>query len=308
MSSKALDYTIAIDWGSTSFRAYLLDNSGQLIDKNSSVYGVFKLVESFENTLKSSCAEWFAQYEISQIYIAGMAGSRNGWLEAAYVACPANENSITDLCVHPNSSLPYKISIIPGVMGTSPSGFTDVMRGEETQLLGVLDENEAVACLPGTHSKWVHLKDEKIQSFATLVTGELFELVQKNSSIGSLISDSDRQELDEQSFELGVKDFTEANEITETSLLHSLFSVRAKAVTDQLNVSSMYSYLSGMIIADEVYSALKMFKHQSKVILITDKKLRLPYEKVFKHFGIKFSFVESESAFLQGMKKLTSIV
>lgn len=298
--------SIAVDWGSTSFRAYLLDEQMQLLDKTSNSYGVFKLNGSFEEVLSDSCAEWFSAHQIERIVIAGMAGSRNGWLEASYAQCPVKVEGLLGRSVEPESGLSYPIHILPGVQGISPSGFVDVMRGEEIQLMGVIDNDAALICLPGTHSKWVAVENAAIQSFATLLTGEMFELVQKNSSIGSLITDQDRKEIDKTSFENGVNDYRNANKEIDTSLLHSLFSVRAKAVTDQLEQVSMFSYLSGMIIADDINAALKMFADTQRVLLVTDEKLRAPYEQAFSLFGVDVSFIDSEQAFLQGMKKIMS--
>ncbi len=297
---------IAIDWGSSSFRAYLLDEHLDCIEKVSNAHGVFHLQKSFAETLVEACGHWMKTNTIDEILLAGMAGSRNGWLETAYSQCPVSASQHREAAKKITNELNVDIEVLPGVQAKSPSGFPDVMRGEEVQIFGALDRlqmQNAIICLPGTHSKWIELQDGNIKSFATLMTGELFALVNQNSSIGSLVNDT---EFDANSFLAGVSDQKQGSDLLDSKvgLTHSLFSVRARAVSNTLEVSSVYSYLSGLLLADEIASAQTLFDIQKEVVLISDDKLSQAYRIALDSFGLETQLVDSEIAFLQGIKFL----
>lgn len=308
--------TIAIDWGSTSFRAYLLDESWQCVDKVENKNGIFNCQGSFSDILKAACAGWMLSHDIEQIIMGGMIGSRNGWVETAYSQCPVSAQAHRQQATVIATDLDLPVQVLQGVQGVSPCTYPDVMRGEEIQLFGVVEEigsSKATVCLPGTHSKWVHLEEGSIQSFATLITGELFALVTEHSSIGTLI---EKKEFDKASFLQGVQDLVDDNSDdksdvsnlkAKTGLLHSLFSVRARAVSNTLQVSSVFSYLSGLIIADEISTACQLFKIDKEVILITDEKFKEPYQFALQVFGRSVRFIDSETAFLNGIKQLSQI-
>ncbi len=304
-------YTIAIDWGSSSFRSFLLDAKLELVDQIKNSFGVFQLPDPFENVLSSVCAHWFRQYSIDAILIAGAAGSREGWLEVPYVTCPVKVEHIGAATLSPSSSLDQVIKLFPGAKCKSPSGLVDVMRGEETLLLGaieVTDLNDALVCLPGTHSKWAEVRSGQIASFATLMTGEIFGLLQEHGSIGALISDHDKNTFDSASFTAGIEDYLAVCAQQETSLLHMIFSMRAKVVSGQSRVHSQNSYLSGVILADEVYTAKKMFPQSDAVILITDAKFRDLYKQALTYIGFNFTVLDSEKMFLAGIRQLIQVM
>ena len=297
--------SIAVDWGSSSFRAYLLDEQLQCVDKVSSAKGVFNVKEPFAIVLKNSCASWLQNNTIQRIIMGGMIGSRNGWKETSYSQCPVSAKKHSQLALNVENDLGVRVEILQGVQGLSPSGFVDVMRGEEIQLFGALDNlssESAMVCLPGTHSKWVHMQSQEICSFATLMTGEMFALIREHSSIGSLVTDT---EFHESSFLQGVHDLQNANKIVSTSLLHSLFSVRAKAVSNTLTATSIFSYLSGLIIADEIKNANTLFNLQEKeLVVITDDKLKQVYSLALAAYSLNAIFLSSEAAFLNGIRRL----
>ena len=297
---------IAVDWGSTSFRAYLLDEQLNCVDKVSNANGVFKLKKSFVETLQEACGAWISKGDVSEVLLAGMAGSRNGWVETAYSQCPVSAVEHKSGAVDLDTEFALQVQVLPGVQGQSPCGFPDVMRGEEVQLFGALeylDKESAIVCLPGTHSKWVKLQDGKITVFATLMTGELFALLREHSSIGTLVTD---EEFDKTSFLQGAHDQMQAEKTAagKVGLSHSLFSVRARAVSNSLHASSIFSYLSGLIIADEISTASSLFNLDQEVVVITDKKLSAAYSHALKAANIKAVFIDSETAFLQGIKRL----
>ena len=299
-------HRIAVDWGSSSFRAYLLDEQLNCIDKVSNSNGVFTLKESFAEALQEACGQWIEKGDIDEVLLAGMAGSRNGWRETSYSQCPVNAESHRQAALDIETDFEFKIAVLPGVQTVSPCGFPDVMRGEEVQLFGALDSlqtKDAVVCLPGTHSKWVDLHNAQIESFATLMTGELFAMIRKHSSIGVLIDDTS---FDEKSFLQGVNEQRDGTACLKNNvgLMHSLFSVRARTVSKTLQAESVYSYLSGLLLADEISNAQNMFDLKKELVLISDEKLSPSYELALQAFGLSAQVIDSEKAFLQGMKCL----
>ncbi len=297
---------IAVDWGSSSFRAYLLDEQLNCVDKISNANGVFSLKSSFADTLQEACGEWLRENGVEEVLLAGMAGSRNGWLETGYSQCPVSAGQHRQAALDITNRLRIRITVLPGVQALSPSGFPDVMRGEEVQIFGALEisqSKEAFICLPGTHSKWVELQDGNIKSFATLMTGELFALVSEYSSIGALVTDTD---FDKKSFLTGVRDQRQGSNLlnSKVGLTHSLFSVRARTVSNSLEATSVFSYLSGLLLADEIASVQNLFDLKKQVVLISDEKLSQPYQIALDSFGLQVKLIDSEEAFLQGIKLL----
>jgi len=297
---------IAVDWGSTSFRAYLMDEHLDCVDKRSNGNGVFNINGSFADVFQDACDQWISQDNVTEVLLAGMAGSRNGWRETSYSLCPVNASAHRQASLEIDSDFDFSIHVLPGVQTSSPCGFPDVMRGEEVQLFGALTDlnlKDAVVCLPGTHSKWVDMNNNNVKSFATLMTGEVFALIREHSSVGVLVNDTN---FDEKSFLQGVSDQRSGTKQLKSSvgLTHSLFSVRARAVSNSLQVDSGYSYLSGLLLADEITTALSMFDERKELVLISDDKLSRPYQLALNAFGLSAKTIDSEHAFLKGMQLL----
>jgi len=303
-----LKHTIVVDWGSSSFRAYLLDADLKSVDQVRNGHGVLHISQAFEKTLMSACQAWLESFQIEDVIIIGAIGSREGWVEVPYVSCPVTVKEIVQSALEPTTSLPLKIHIMPGVKGFSPCGMVDVMRGEETLLLGAIKAKEltdAFVCLPGTHSKWIEVSESRIKSFATLITGELFAMLQKSEgTIGALLNNEEVEELDSDSFIEGLKDYCKAMAKQEASLLHILFSQRAKFVSSESEVKSQSAYLSGLIVADEVYNAKKMFPTMHEVVLVTDAKFKDIYQEAFSLLNLKSIILDSEKMFLLGIRRI----
>ena len=172
---------IAVDWGTSNVRARLVDGAGVLLAETQSGDGIATLsAGEHEAAFERLAAGWPAVPAI----MAGMIGSRQGWREAAYLACPAATGALAGAIVRFRSAGGRPIAIVPGVMLTSRSRDGDVMRGEETQIVGLLGGNpgfDGVAVMPGTHSKWVTIAGGTIGDFQTVMTGELFDLLAHTS-------------------------------------------------------------------------------------------------------------------------------
>ncbi|MCG8473074.1 MAG: 2-dehydro-3-deoxygalactonokinase, partial [Desulfobacterales bacterium] len=182
---------IALDWGTTSLRAWCLDEGGNVLHFRSGGDGITQISDhNFENELYRMVGEWMDQYPEAILMACGMIGSRNGWSEVPYALCPAGKKELVDGL----EVLPLKggrsLYLIPGVC-LDESLRTDIMRGEETQIIGALKGwREGVAVLPGTHCKWAKVKDGEITSFSTYLTGELFAAIKKATLIGTMVHES----------------------------------------------------------------------------------------------------------------------
>lgn len=237
---------IAVDWGSSSLRAFRLDAGGRVRDARRSNEGVLKSEGRYAGVLESTIVGW----DDPLIVMAGMIGSRQGWQEAPYVACPANAEAIARAMVQlVEGAVPGRQAwLVPGLRSCGDDGMPDVMRGEETQLAGLLPALGGGAhalCLPGTHSKHVRVVDGRIESFRTYMTGELFDVLRRHSVLGRMMAQTTHR--DEAAFADGMRLAGQGG-----GLLHQLFSVRTRALFDELAPDQLSSYLSGLLIGHEL--------------------------------------------------------
>ena len=175
---------LALDWGTSSARAYRLSAGGAVLDRREAPLGVMQVREGqHAAALVSLLGDW-AELRLPRI-ASGMIGSRQGWIEVPYVDCPADTAAlVAGLRTTPGGEM----AIVPGLVHRDGDGVPDVLRGEETQIVGAVPEGDEgiLAVLPGTHSKWVRVESGRIVSFATYMTGELFALLLQHSILGRL--------------------------------------------------------------------------------------------------------------------------
>ena len=240
---------LAVDWGTSSLRIYRLDSDGNVRDSRYSPKGILNIADmAFAAALESEAGDWIAAGE-TPILMSGMIGSRQGWKEAAYVPCPAGIGEIASTM----SAIEWdthRAWISPGVQCRNHTGVHDVMRGEEVQILGIVDElghGEHRVCLPGTHSKWVIVRDNKIISFTTHMTGEVFAILKEHSILGRTM---EVDHFSKTAFLSGV-----ARAAHSDGLLHHLFGVRAQVLAGELAQEESATYLSGILIGHELRSA-----------------------------------------------------
>lgn len=237
---------IAVDWGTSRFRAYHMDGA-RILDRIETGQGILAVEGRFAGTLREVVASWLAMGE-TQILLSGMVGSRQGWVEAPYVPCPAGASELAGSLTR----VPFEgatVLLLPGVTGADADGVPEVMRGEETQILGELDRIGAygLACLPGSHSKWVRLSAGRIAEFTTHMTGEAFAALRQHTILSRLMLDGPHDAL---AFRKGVQRSGQAG-----GLLHHLFGVRALGLMGRLPDAGAASYLSGLLIGHEVRAA-----------------------------------------------------
>jgi 2-dehydro-3-deoxygalactonokinase len=238
---------VAIDWGTSAARAYRLDACGRVVDRRGVALGVKHVRDRrFEPALAKLLGEWIA--EPAPRIACGMIGSRQGWLEAPYVDCPASLTALADrLARVPQDEL----TIVPGVATRDAAGIPDVRRGEETQLLGAIapDEPGVLAVLPGTHSKWARVEHGRIVDFTTFMTGELYAVLIDHSMLGRL-SGHEPGAFARDAFSRGV-----ARGLDDGALAHDLFGARTLALTGKLADDEVADWLSGLLIGREVRAA-----------------------------------------------------
>lgn len=239
---------IAVDWGTSSFRAFRLDACGVVIEQRRAALGVLACKGRFEAVLQEQIAGW----DDELIVLAGMIGGRQGWVEMPYVSVPAAAADIAAamLRIDATGLRGRNVWTVPGLLhrGLTPNS-ADVMRGEETQLCGLLEHEDStrlLVCLPGTHSKWAVVEQARIGSFFTAMTGELFDLLRTHSLLASLMT-KENSAIDHAAFIQGIARAGEPG-----GLLHHLFSVRTSGLLGSLQTRQLSSYLSGLLIAHEL--------------------------------------------------------
>jgi 2-dehydro-3-deoxygalactonokinase len=290
---------IAINWGSSNFRAWKLNAAGTVEAEKSSGRGAVQVAPGgFPEALMAEVGDWVRGGE-SRVLMAGMVGARRGWKEAPYVRVPASFEQVVGGVIRLEVDLPgatlLDARIVPGLLGADDSGVPEVMRGEETEIFGCAHELAGAAhlCLPGTHTKWVRMESGKIAAFSTSMTGDLYKAVREGTILrASLSSSTQDEQKDDAAFLRGVARSKQAG-----ALAHHLFGVRALVLTGELAEQSASSYLSGLLIGHEVKT---MVKEGERVHLIGDPGLCSLYASALHEFGVSSS-VEPVGAALRGL-------
>lgn len=235
---------IAIDWGSTNLRAWLYQQ-GQCIDSLTSESGVTRLQgRTPQQCFSELISPWFGRYGVLPVIMAGMVGSNAGWQSVPYLPCPVALTDIPHHLTQVASPLPGEVRIIPG-LSIARADNSNVMRGEETQLIGAQLLHPSSLCLmPGTHCKWVRMDGGVVTDFRTVITGELHYLLLKFGLVGVGIGG---QATDEDAFLQGVE-----TGFNDAGIVSRLFEVRAAHLLGQRDKSTVSEWLSGLLIGNEV--------------------------------------------------------
>ncbi|MEO7390969.1 MAG: 2-dehydro-3-deoxygalactonokinase [Ramlibacter sp.] len=278
---------IALDWGTSSLRAALFDAQGSVVEERSLPRGILTVPQGgFPAVFAEATAEWPAGLDTSFL-LSGMVGSRQGWVEAPYCACPVG---FADIAGALSWIEPGRIAIVPG-LSCEAHGVPDVMRGEETQVFGALELlgiEDGLFVLPGTHSKWVRVAGGRIESFSTFMTGEFYALLRQHSILGRTMPATDG-ELDEAAFTRGLRHAVQTG-----NLLHSAFSARTLSLFGRMPAEALPSYLSGLLIGEELRSQ-DMGAHRGPMVVVGAKALTLRYGLALQELGIASRTVESQA-------------
>ena len=239
---------IGVDWGTSAFRAFRLAADGHVLGRRSAPRGILHLAAgSFAEALREEIGAWLAEGE-TRVLLSGMIGSRQGWVEAPYLPCPAGAAELAATLV----PVPFgaaRVLLVPGLSDLDDAGTPEVMRGEETQIVGLLPRlgEEAIACLPGSHSKWARVAGGRITAYRTYLSGEAFAALRGGTILGRMMKDGPT---DTAAFDRGVARAAEPGH-----LLHHLFGVRTLGLFGELADTESASYLSGLLIGHEVRAA-----------------------------------------------------
>ncbi len=261
---------LALDWGTSSLRAFLLDQRGKIAMQREAAWGIQQLPSppangGFDHAFELIAGDWLARWPLLPVVACGMVGSAQGWCEAPYVPCPADLASLSSRLVRARSRLGIDVHIAPGLLlprqrkATGEDILPDVMRGEEVQILGALSLYPELAervclLLPGTHSKWAWTEAGTVTHFMTSMAGELFSVLRQHSILARLMPAALPLSIHLPAFEQGVERGYQA---APGKLITLLFSVRSMGLTGELPCEALPDYLSGLLIGTELAAALR---------------------------------------------------
>jgi 2-dehydro-3-deoxygalactonokinase len=288
---------IAGDWGTSRLRLYLCDAVGHVLARGE---GEGALVPDCAGRFAAAVAAWDKAHGALPAVLGGMVGSTIGWREVPYLTCPAKPAAIAGAALRFEAE-GRAVAILPGLSCVGKTGAPDVMRGEETQILGALrlypplTKGRHIFCLPGTHTKWVAVEDGTVTLFQTALSGELFELLRRHSVLAR-----DSSEVDAQSpaFALGLE-FTRRN--AGADLLHLLFSARSRVVTGEMAKTDAASYLSGLVLGKDVATALSLLDIRGPVQLICTPALAALYARALNAYDLDSAVIDGDRAALAGL-------
>ena len=250
---------IAIDWGSSSFRAYLMSPNGEILDEVASGDGIGSVAAgAYPATLKRLIGRWLEAHPSLPVVASGMVGSRHGWREAAYVKCPAGPREVAAHLTQVEAD-GRRVHLAAGLSYVDEAAQPDVMRGEETEIFGVADAGARLIVLPGSHSKWARVDGDRIVAFKTFVTGELFAALRDHTVAGAFARAAPAKSPGE-AFALGVRRGAAAAACEgKSGLLGLMFGARSLPLMGALPDEDAGEYLSGLLIGAEIGEARRLF-------------------------------------------------
>ena len=299
---------IAGDWGTTHLRLHLCSGAAVLAKVDGPGIGALSI--GAEATLFNAIGSWNYEHGHLPVWLAGMVGSRNGWREVPYASCPADVEKLRASLLRFTVN-DQQIAIAAGVACTNPHGAPDVMRGEETQILGAIATYPALAsgrnviALPGTHTKWAMIEDGRLQSFQTSLSGELYALLSERSTLlrAGVIEPDAAEEA--QGFEAGLK---RSRDLATLPLSHLLFEVRARQLVQGVSAAYASSYLSGLIIGQDILGALPLFDgvlHSGVAVpIVGAPKLTSLYSTALQAHGIGALPLDATALTIAGLHAL----
>ena len=250
---------IAVDWGSSSFRAYFMSLDGEVLDEVASGDGIGGVATgAYPATLKRLIGRWLDAHRDLPVIASGMVGSRHGWREAAYVKCPASPHDVASRLTQVEAD-GRRVHLAAGLSYVDEAGQPDVMRGEETEIFGVADSGARLIVLPGSHSKWARVEGDRVVAFKTFVTGELFAALRDHTVAGAFAKAAPAKSPGE-AFALGVRRGAAAGACEgKSGLLGLLFGARSLPLMGGLDGDDAGEYLSGLLIGAEIGEGRRLY-------------------------------------------------
>ncbi len=285
---------VAIDWGTSSFRAWALGRDASILGVRSAKAGMVTLKPAeYEVVLESHLTALGVDNRVP-VLICGMAGAAQGWQQAPYLDAPADLSALASDAISV-SGISRDVRILPGV-AQRMDGAWDVMRGEETILLGVSlnSRNPMSVCLPGTHSKWASLRNGRLERFDTAMTGEIYALLSERSTLSHALAGVPAVLGAE--FDAAVREAIAAPE----RILQKLFSIRAKPLLTGTTKSAQGAdRLSGLLIGLEIAGAQR--SGGDMITLIASGVLQQTYARAFDMADMRFTTLNANDLVQAGL-------
>lgn len=288
---------VAVDWGTTNLRLWIMDADGRILDQRTSGRGLKSLQpEEFEEELLRHVSDLIAPGATLLALACGMVGAKTGWTDAGYRSVPCAPICPGKLASAKAKNPGLDVRIVPGLRQENPH---DVMRGEETQISGAIrmgGGKDGAYCLPGTHSKWIKAEGGKVAGFATFMTGELFAAIESGTVVGDAVA---REGWDQSAFLEGVeRSAGEGGRLT-----GDLFGVRASALVGGMTPVECRSRLSGLLIGHEIRGAAR-FCESGEVTIIGESTLAGHYRAALESRGLKVRGLDAGQAALNGLRHI----
>jgi 2-dehydro-3-deoxygalactonokinase len=287
---------IAVDWGTSRLRLWALDNEGNILVERRSEEGLEGVRAAGFNAILEAHLTALDVAPDVPVIICGMAGSRQGWVEAPYIAVPASLDAIVNnaVCVE---EIQRDVRILPGLSQHLPSN-PQVMRGEETKLVGLgFSASRHLVCMPGTHAKWAGIDNSVVTGFTTFLTGELYSLFSTRSILRHSVDENASFAVDDQRFLEACKSMIEAPQF----LTQKLFSIRAAGLLFNETPDQCAATLSGLLIGAEVGAAKLSFGLGQQLTIAATGTLGVLYTNAAAMAGFKSTMVDSELLVRKGL-------
>jgi 2-dehydro-3-deoxygalactonokinase len=292
---------IVADWGTTRFRAYLVAD-GTIVDRVASEEGVSALkAGEHAGVFQAHAGHWLEAEPDLPVLLVGMVGSREGWTVAPYAQCPAAPADLAQKLVSVDLGGGRHAHIVPGLTCEPAPGAVDVMRGEETLAFGA-GVDSGLVCLPGTHSKWLEMRDGRIQRFGSFMTGEMYGLLRHHSMIGRPALDPENAAGFQEGLDTAARDAGSAR----AGLLHLLFGARAATVAGRLDPHMLGPLISGLLTGEEVRGALALLGRPETVTIVAGAPRADLYVRALDAVGVRTALVDPEAALIRGIVRIAT--
>lgn len=307
MAQRTEPALLGIDWGTSNRRAWWLADGGGVLAEVSDDQGLLAAQGRFAEALQSLLRAGPALPPAAPVLMSGMVGAASGWHEAPYLDAREPLAALVRKLVAVPAARP-RTFIVPGVCWSSPDGSVDVMRGEETQLLGALalGHGDGWYLLPGTHSKWVHLAGGCVADLATYMTGELFALLTRHGTLASVTGPAPEDARSDtpthpQAFARGVA------AAARSGLSNALFGCRAQVVAGRMPAGDAREYLSGLLIGAEWQDVQRRAGHAPEhITLIGTPELARRYAFVAAASGCHIDTLDARTVQLAAFTALSA--
>jgi 2-dehydro-3-deoxygalactonokinase len=292
---------VVVDWGTTRVRGYLVEGE-RIAERVEAEEGISALKRGqHQGVFQRLCGPWLAREPELPVALIGMVGSREGWVEAPYAACPAAPADVAKAMIEVDLGEGRSGRIVPGLTCAPAPGAADVMRGEETLAFGA-GVDDGLICLVGTHPKWVEMRNGRVARFATYLTGEMYALLRQHSMVGRPATEPE----DPAGFDLGL-DAAERNSGgrgARVGLLHLLFGARAATVTGRLSPAALGPYISGLLTGDEINGAFAQFEKPDMISIVADRPRADIFARALARHGVRAQWRAPVDCLVRGLGRI----